>query len=124
MSIFNSALLITLIGMGLVFLALLLLWGLMDLMMRLTARMAAAETSEDEAGEAVAEGTQKAAPGGAPAALAAAAAVAVALALRPAGLNIENLDDDHISAWQTTMRAARLNQRAGQFYRKQRGGSR
>lgn len=122
MSIFNSALLITLIGMGLVFLALLLLWGLMDLMMRLTARMAAAETSEDEAGEATAEGTQNAAPIGA--ALAAAAAVAVALALRPAGLNIENLDDDHISAWQTTMRAARLNQRAGQFYRKQRGGSR
>jgi len=123
MSIFNSALLITLIGMGLVFLALLLLWGMMELMMRLTARMAAAESQEGADAEA-GEAAQAARPAGELAALAAAAAVAVALALRPTGLILDSTEEDHVSAWQTTMRAARLNQRAGQFYRKQRGGSR
>ncbi len=121
MSTLGSALWITLIGMGLVFLALLLLWGLMELMMRLTARSAAAD--EAEAAETAAEEVASQADSSR-LARAAAAAVAVALALRQATLPPEGPADAQVSNWQAAMRTARLNQRANMFTRKQRGAGR
>ena len=51
MSPISSALIITVIGMGLVFIAIIALWGLMELMVRVTARYATGdETAESEEG--------------------------------------------------------------------------
>lgn len=123
MSIMSSALWITLIGMGLVFIALILLWGLMELMMRLTAKSARAD---EEAAQAEAEATaaETLPAAGARAALAAAAAVAVALALQPEPASADVPVDSGMSVWQAAMRTSRLNQRANQFTRKQRGANR
>lgn len=129
MTIMNSALLITVLGMGLVFVSLLLLWGLMEGMMRLTARSAAAEAAEAaEAAQVPCEPEE--APGEITDAAvlrrrAAAAAVAVALAMKPA-------HDGHLlrppaetaSAWQSVLRANQLSQRNQMVSRKQRGNVR
>lgn len=121
-----NALWITLIGMGLVFIALLLLWGLMELMMRFTAKSAAqeaAEAEEEEEGEA-----EEALPEEAPDLTglrrqAAAAAVAVALALQPTrGDGQHNPQPvETVSPWQSVLRATQLNKRSVMYSRKQRG---
>jgi Na+-transporting methylmalonyl-CoA/oxaloacetate decarboxylase gamma subunit len=124
-----SALQITAIGMGLVFVSLLLLWGLMEGMMRLTARSAAVEAAQ--AAEAAEEPCEpEEAPGEITDAAvlrrrAAAAAVAVALAMKP-------VQDGHLlrppaetaSVWQSVLRANQLSQRAQVVSQKQRGNLR
>jgi Na+-transporting methylmalonyl-CoA/oxaloacetate decarboxylase gamma subunit len=126
MSPIVSALWITLIGMGLVFTALLLLWGLMEIMMRLTAKAAAAESAGT--GEESAEEAEQPISGEIAAApdlklKAAAAAVAVALANAPKGGRL--LKNGHpteaVSAWQSVLRATQLNKRSVMYSRKQRG---
>ena len=116
MSDLTSALFITLAGMGLVFAVILLFWGLMSVMMRLSARRggeAAAEPAVD-----VGAGVAGADPAAEAAGLelkrrAALAAVAVALALeaedqpRPFPLPPPVL----VNTWQSVMRARHLARR-------------
>lgn len=141
MSNIVAGLLITLIGMGLVFIALVLLWGLMDLMVRLSNRFFPDRT-ESGAGEDVDSGEEVAVPAPVeipeetlrqqaaaaavavslshkPLARAAAAAVAAALALH-ARSNALAASSQTVSAssWQSVHRANRLSQRLNLFNRK------
>ncbi len=98
----ETALEITVIGMGLVFGAILLLWGVMAALVRVTAERAPATTEPDE--KAMAREQRR---------RAAVAAVAVALAQE------EALEPRHfplpptalVSAWQAVRRADQLGQR-------------
>ncbi len=132
MSTTLATLWITLIGMGLVFIGILALWGLMELIVKLTNRYALAHP-ESEEGEV--EETHAAAPivevqptasGSKP--QAAAVAVAIALALEAeAEVEVPVLaqpQNGQASAWQAVMRSAQLTQRSNQFNRKSRGNVR
>ena len=120
----TSALWITLIGMGLVFIALMVLWGLMALAVRLTARQAQAEAAAQNEAEAEAA-PLSAAPEAADSNLrrkAAAAAVAAALALKARGNgHILPGAAEPFSAWQPVQRANQLNQHSRMYSRRPRG---
>src|SRR5512133_2514022 len=109
-----DALWITAIGMGLVFLSIIALWGLMALLVRLTDRKEAAEVeSEAEAAETASVETTAASDG----ALerkrrAAAVAVAVALSLRKPARPAHLQQAGSVSAWQAVNRASQVSQRA------------
>lgn len=121
MSTLVSALIITGIGMGLVFVAILLLWGGMEVMVRFGARFARDE--EEGEGEVEAEEEAPAEDAADASALrrkAAAAAVAAALALRPSA-RLSQSPTGEVSAWQSVQRANRLTQRVSAYSRKQRG---
>ncbi len=136
MSTFVSTLWITLIGMGLVFIGLLALWGFMELIVKFTNWYALRHPEEeegDEEEEAAGEEAQPIEALPAPSAVkqqAAAAAVAIALALEAASeaqapaFNQSQVGIGQASAWQAVMRSAQLNQRASQFNRKSRGNVR
>lgn len=128
-----SSLWITLIGMTLVFIALAILWGLMEATVVGTAwyNIKHPEEEGDDEPEEVEE--IPAAEEVLPATLllkhqAAAAAVAVALAFQnksPAG--IEPQTGGYMgqpSAWKSVMRSAQITQRSNQFTRKSRGNVR
>jgi len=125
-----SALWISLIGMSLVFIALLLLWGLMALIVSTTAKQAAAEVAAVAADE-TAPGAEEELPAvetpaevpNGQAAKAAAAAVAVALALRKKtpGHPAAPQAGEPFSAWQSVLRANRLTQKSRMYTRKERG---
>ena len=108
----TQALWITLVGMGLVFLAIFLLWGLMALLVRLTEEHAAPlpAPGHDAANSAqVVSAPSQPEPDLARRRRAAAAAVAVALALRgQAGQRSSNPAAGSVSPWQAAHRAARL----------------
>jgi sodium pump decarboxylase gamma subunit len=105
MSPLVQSLWITLIGMGLVFIAILLLWGLMEGLMRLSARFIKEEGEESAEEEGEAEPVVAAASDQKK--RAAAAAVAIAMALRkPVGRPAPSGG----SAWQAVTRASQLNQ--------------
>jgi Na+-transporting methylmalonyl-CoA/oxaloacetate decarboxylase gamma subunit len=119
-----NALLITVIGMGLVFIAMLALWGLMALSVRVTARYAENE-SEEEATEEI--GSLQEEPAEADAGLArkrqaAVAAVAYALAqtetVTGGGPMVIAASRRQASAWQAVLRANQLNQRSNLYDRK------
>ena len=99
----TSTVLITLIGMGLVFVGILLLWGVMEWLVRATSERQPIETEmQAETPEPGAMLEQKRAV--------AAAAVSVVLAMQrkeTAALVLNNLADTH--NWQTVMRANQLN---------------
>lgn len=136
MSIFVSTLWITLIGMGLVFIGLLALWGFMELIVKLTNWYALRHPEEEEGEEeeeAAGEEAQPVEALPAPSAVkqqAAAAAVAIALALEAASearvpvFSQSQVGVGQPSAWQAVMRSTQLNQRASQFNRKSRGNVR
>ena len=128
MGILNQALIITAIGMGLVFVAILLLWGLMELIVRFTAEKKVAEKSAaveipldvespaspvDRRKQAAAVAVSAALasvvakPG---AAKAAAVAVAVALALQSGGKSADVVSEpmNRVSPWQSMMRARQI----------------
>ncbi len=130
MSTINSALIISAIGMGLVFIAIIALWGLMELMVRVTARFAKAGAGEGEEAEEAAEEAglvveiawepvddlvelkRKAA----------AAAVVLALAQdaqQPVYAQMPSYTSG--SAWQAVSRGGQLNQRATLYSRKSKG---
>ena len=124
MSPIVDALLITAIGMGLVFIAILLLWGLMELMMRLTMKQALkeqAEAEEEAAEEAEPEPTAVDTGGSDRKRRAAAAAVAAALALNATSARLTAGPGETVSAWQSVRRASQLNMRSSAYSRKQRG---
>ena len=128
MSPINSALIITAIGMGLVFIAIIALWGLMELMVRVTARYATGEeTAESEEG---AEETEPAVEFAAESVAGhtelkrkvAAAAVVLALAQeaeQPVYAQMSSYTSG--SAWQAVSRGGQLNQRASLYSRKLKG---
>jgi Na+-transporting methylmalonyl-CoA/oxaloacetate decarboxylase gamma subunit len=138
MSNISASLLITLIGMGLVFVALGLLWGLMEATVKGSAWYnkrhpeEVEEEEEEEAEEVVVAPSAivEALPAGSTLKYkAAAAAVAVALAIQDEGLEAaaEPQPNGYYaqpSAWKSVMRSAQLNQRSNQFTRKSRGNER
>lgn len=101
----NYALLITAIGMGLVFAAILLLWGLMALLVRVTTREVSAEQPLPFEPETAANTDLKH--------RAAAAAVAVALseAAQPTVHAFPLPPTALVSAWQAVMRSSHLRER-------------
>jgi Na+-transporting methylmalonyl-CoA/oxaloacetate decarboxylase gamma subunit len=112
------SLIITVIGMGLVFFAILLLWGLIEALVKVTADKEAA-VPEVQPAEARAtqvpvdvERSYKAE--------AAAAAVAIALSMRQSSQQKPEAGGD-ISPWQSVLRAGQLSQRSSSFNRKPRG---
>jgi Na+-transporting methylmalonyl-CoA/oxaloacetate decarboxylase gamma subunit len=104
----NIALLITAIGMGLVFAAILLLWGVMALLVRLTSdRAPAAEAASAQAAADAAAGSDLELRR-----QAAAAAVALALATAKPELSEFPLPETtQLSPWQAVMRSKMLNKR-------------
>lgn len=129
MSELEKSLLMTLIGMGLVFVGILLLWGLMALMVRvLPERRAKADDDNDPQDDPVEEIAATQSPAPAPDTdlrrRAAAAAVAVALAMRQTGAALTQPPAVSVSSWQAVLRANQLNQRLQMFNRKPRGSSR
>ncbi len=125
MSDLVASLWITLIGMGLVFIGILLLWGLMEVIVRVTARFAGKEEEEgEEEGESEPEAAPLPAVDGSLKKRAAAAAVAVALALRKPVARVPLARPaDGGSAWQSVARASQLNHPT-QLARKSRGNVR
>lgn len=120
----NQGLLIAAIGMGLVFLALILLWGLMALMGRIPeGKKPAAETVETvEAPAAVAEvsDTQDSSLR----IKAAAAAVAIALGLQKTAATSAPKSPNAVSSWLVARRSGQFNQNAIISNRKSRGSAR
>jgi Na+-transporting methylmalonyl-CoA/oxaloacetate decarboxylase gamma subunit len=130
-----NALLITAVGMGLVFVALLVLWALMEVTVQAGAwynkshpEEEDGEEEEEEAEEAPAVEAEAEPAASSVKQQAAAAAVAVALALQDEGpVAIEpqaGLYMGQPSAWKSVMRSAQLTQRSTQFTRKSRGNVR
>ena len=113
----NNALLITLIGMGLVFAAILLLWGLMALMVRLFQDKPESAKAQEEGEEIIAAEVKEEVASDLKL-RAAVAAVAVAFALQRSTTGLLNQPETTISAWQTAMRSGTLNQRSQLFSRK------
>jgi Na+-transporting methylmalonyl-CoA/oxaloacetate decarboxylase gamma subunit len=111
-----SALIITALGMGIVFLGIVLLWGLMALMVRVFQEKPQAEDAPEEAAEIIAE---PAAESGGLKRRAAAAAVAVVLSLRRAA-PVRSANSE-LTPWQAAARASQMQQRLQLFTRKNRG---
>lgn len=118
----NQGLLITAIGMGLVFLALILLWGLMALMAKIPAGKQAEEEPVEEAAAAVV--AEAAAPAADLRRKAAAIAVAVALGLQQTSVSLAPKSPHAVSSWLVTRRSGQFNQNALISNRKSRGSTR
>lgn len=115
----------TAIGMGLVFIAIIALWGMMDVMVKATNerpkrtdpdQSGAAEVADQPENDlqmvmAPKDNLRKAA----------AAAVAIALHLRRRVENSSTGNEDTLSSWQLTRRVSILNQTANLTNRKSRG---
>jgi len=116
----TNVLLISAIGMGLVFAAILLLWGLMEVLMRFTAARPAAPAALQAAPAA-----EPAQPVEATRSLklqAAAAAVAAALAQQQARSHrVARRPVGSMTAWQAAGRASEMNLRKQPFYQRKRG---
>lgn len=107
-----NALWITLIGMGLVFIAILALWGMMALIVRLTAEREGAEEAAESAAEEAEPAPETADLDRKRRAAAAAVAVAVAMqAQRPAEALKAAGPAGTVSAWQAVHRASQISQR-------------
>jgi Na+-transporting methylmalonyl-CoA/oxaloacetate decarboxylase gamma subunit len=116
----TQGLLITAIGMGLVFLAILLLWGLMDILVRLTNDKTAKVVTIDVekiTQEPVIESEDKSQR----LHRVASVAVAIAMSLQKQFPIIKPQESGTISAWQTSRRSQVLNQSADLLNRKSRG---
>jgi Na+-transporting methylmalonyl-CoA/oxaloacetate decarboxylase gamma subunit len=120
MSNLQIALTMTVIGMGIVFIGILILWGVMALMVRIWPD----KSAESEASQDGTEIIKEEDPG--IKAKAAAAAVAVVLSMRkgffskPSGSAPVTAG----SSWQATTRALEINQSTQSFNRKPRGSGR
>jgi len=128
MSPMSGALIITVIGMGLVFIAILALWGLMEWMVRVTARYARQEEAEVgeegvEEDEPVTEAAQEAVDGSAELKRKAAAAAVVLALAQGAEQPVFTQRSSYMSgsAWQAVSRGGQLNRRTTLYNRKSRG---
>lgn len=115
-----NALIITGIGVGLVFIAILLLWGLMELVVRIKDAPEKSEEVDEDADSGVGpedfvSNDHKR--------QAAVAAVAVAMALSSSSSQFARPDGSqlNVSSWQAVRRAAQFSQRANVFNRTPRG---
>ncbi len=111
----NSGLIITVIGMGLVFIAIIFLWGLMVFMVRVDEKISQVNkapegpTSEDESKPAISQKQQ-----------AAAAALAVALMQKEMmKSSFSNETVGQIGAWQSVQRAQVLQDKSRVFAHRQ-----
>jgi Na+-transporting methylmalonyl-CoA/oxaloacetate decarboxylase gamma subunit len=123
MSLILQSLLITAIGMGLVFLLILLLWGFMGGLVALTNRwdfMAQIEAGVEEPGEQTGETPEAAAPAAEKLGIIA-VAVATAIKLGRKMVNIAPVQPSATSSWQAVTRANTLSQISAIFNRKPRG---
>lgn len=115
MTVLSKALLMTLMGMGLVFVGIVLLWGFMALMVRLFPNKEEDEVKDEKGKQVSGEDAvmkQKAA----------AAAVAVALALSQAAYGLGGETSGlGVSSWQSVTRSMQVNLRNQTFSRKIRG---
>ncbi len=121
MSNLQIALTMTVVGMGIVFIGILILWGLMALMVRIWPYDAGEKESQNEASP-----EEDAGEIGDLKTRAAAAAVAVALSLHQGILTLSS-GGGPVSAgstWQVTTRAIEINQSTQSFNRKPRGNGR
>jgi sodium pump decarboxylase gamma subunit len=123
----SAGLIITLIGMGLVFLALILLWGLMYLMVRIANRIfpdaeEGGAGEDNDPGDDVMPLNAAGLPENEMHVKAAAAAVAVRLALKTSAISLAAFaagsQVPSASSWQAVHRANRLTQRLNLFSRK------
>lgn len=114
MSMIQQGLLITVIGMGLVFAVIIFLWGLMALMMRFTSREKQDITEEGVLGDTD-EATQPAIQASEGRRRAAAAVVAVALAIKKSksvSLHLQRQKSPgELSPWQTHHRIRQIENR-------------
>jgi Na+-transporting methylmalonyl-CoA/oxaloacetate decarboxylase gamma subunit len=114
--IFNQALLIMAIGMGLVFIVILLLWGMMALLVKFVRDKPEFEGAEPEMPIATAEPAQRMDHKH----MAAALAVSVALMQRSSSLRLQAgaRPASQTNNWQSVLRAAQRSQRNQLFTRK------
>lgn len=119
MSDIVSALMMTLIGMGLVFVIIVIMWGFMWALVKFTAEKpnGAAEANNDPEASAPVEAVL---PTGLKA-RAAAAAVAVALAMGSKSASLIAPTSSSVSAWQAAQRANYQGLRDGLYLRKPKG---
>jgi Na+-transporting methylmalonyl-CoA/oxaloacetate decarboxylase gamma subunit len=114
MNTITASLIITVIGMGLVFVGVFALWALMEIVVRVTAGSDKESSQEEEEGEEVVEtpsvdNRKK---------QAAAAAVAFALAFRQKLTGQSGQTENNaLSAWQSVRYASRLSRKASLFNR-------
>ena len=120
----NQGLLITAIGMGLVFLALLLLWGLMAFMASIKVKEKSEGAEVPAAEEAIAEPQPEANGNRALFVRAAAAAVATAMLLARRSPKAARPADSAVSSWQTSKRTSQMSSNQSITYRKPRGSVR
>lgn len=118
----TQGLIITAIGMGLVFVAILALWALMDILVRITNDKPAKKEpvtvekiSDEQKPEIETEGSTHRYQS------VASVAVAIAMSLRKQFPIIEPQESGTISPWQTSKRTQVLNQSAALLNRKSRG---
>jgi len=118
MSNIQIALMMTVVGMGIVFIGILILWGVMALMVRIWPDDSSEKEVEEVQGSQEGNGDLKA--------KAAAAAVAVAMTLRRGVFNTSASSPagGTSSSWQVTTRAMQVNQNTQSFNRKPRGDAR
>ncbi len=121
----ENSLLITAIGMGLVFISILLLWGMMELVVRMTANKRSPLEQPDKAKENTKPAQTADNSDQTNRAKAAAAAVSYALAIEKTARNQQTVQAprENISTWQAVMRAGNLNQ-ISNFQRRNPKGSR
>ncbi len=123
--VLNQGLLIAAIGMGLVFLALILLWGLMALLGRIPANKEEDAVATEVVVESTAtDATVSASPDQSLRIKAAAAAVAVALGLQKTAAMAAPKSPNAVSSWLVSRRSGQFNQNAGISNRKSRGSAR
>jgi len=115
MLILTQTLIITGIGVGLIFIGILCLWALMEVMVRF---IKDPRKGEDEEVEQAAEVVETAAPATDSRRKAAALAVAVALARGSARMSISARSDSQISNWQSARRTMERQQNTQLFFRK------
>lgn len=120
----NLGLIIAAIGMGLVFLALIFLWGLMALMASIPEGKKPKEEPAQVEPAAVAP-IEEGAPQGKDLRMkAAAAAVAIALGLQKSAVSLTPKSPHAVSSWLVTRRSGQFNQNALISNRKSRGSAR
>lgn len=118
----SQGLLIAAIGMGLVFFALILIWGLMALMAKIPdGKKAEKAPTEEAVTETIAEAVV---PGVDLRQKAAAVAVAIALGLRQSTITLTPKTPHAVSSWLVTRRSGQFNQNALISNRKSRGSAR
>lgn len=120
----NQGLLIAAIGMGLVFLALILLWGLMALLGRIPAGRKPAEEIAIAAEAPAEEAVEAVSPDNSLRIKAAAAAVAIALGLQKSAILTAPKSPNAVSSWLVARRSSQFNQNAVITNRKSRGSAR